>query len=608
MSVSRKPRKRSASQRSMARTPIVLFVGVALIALIVYAVQPWRAKVAAIVSNTAAPEAGTTNTPAIAAKPDPSQKLLDALANRVDSLFRDTSSRMTREQLQASLETFRSDAQALKDARGQTDQWKQVVAQIDELAKRLPTLPSERPDESIYQPILATSAWQAPAARGEETSVGPFNLRLPADARLDLQSSITSPQGITWRWKNTWASMSIKYFAALDSRQRQPWIAPAWITQRSPVARNAFVIEMDQAKLETGTLAGEPWIRAESTDAGRARIVYAALVDQRWLVAEIAPGTAADALTAFDAAIKTFRRRLPDEARSDPFAPEKLVLRLEDAPVQSAALLRRAGPAGEEALIGVLNANDSRMQRALSILSDTATARSLPAMRKLAESSDRAIAQTSRNILRRLAPQEFDEFGIAALALKDASSSDRATALQLLAKGPRDPKRPQITRAIEQIVLSEDEELRADATAALVTWADELTVPKFAPWLDENASETRRQTAMAVLPATKDRRAVYPIARWLIKQSDEAVAALIALGPVAEEEMIKLLNERDAEIRRNAARVLHEIGTGKSILGLQRASTDARDAGAAAAAKTSLTAVRDRVKETQLLRAPATRP
>src|SRR5204863_7496498 len=98
------------------------------------------------------------------------------------------------------------------------------------------------------------------------------------------------------------------------------------------------------------------------------------------------------------------------------------------------------------------------------------------------------------------------------------------------------------------------------------------------------------------LPATKDKRAIFPIVRWIIKEPEAVVKALITIGPVAEEEVNKLLKERDANVRKNAARILEEIGGQKSLLNLQRASTDPRDVAAAEAAKRALDAVRERLK------------
>jgi HEAT repeat protein len=109
---------------------------------------------------------------------------------------------------------------------------------------------------------------------------------------------------------------------------------------------------------------------------------------------------------------------------------------------------------------------------------------------------------------------------------------------------------------------------------------------------------------MKILPCTHDRRAVFPIIRWIIKEPEKVVTALKLMGPVAEDEVVKLLREKNADARKHAARILEEIGTGKSLAELHRASNDPRDKPAAEAAKLAEDTVRARVKEKK----PATQP
>jgi hypothetical protein len=187
-------------------------------------------------------------------------------------------------------------------------------------------------------------------------------------------------------------------------------------------------------------------------------------------------------------------------------------------------------------------------------------------------------------------------------ALADLQSNNfvqKRAALQTLAQAHREPGRSDITRGIETVVLSEDGGVREDAAKALANWADDQTVLKLIPWLDENSPRPRVETAMTVLAATKDKRAVFPIIRWVIKEPEKVVAALSAMGPVAEDEVVKILKEKDPIARKSAARILQEIGGQKSLLGLQRAAADPRDVSAAAAAKLALEVVRERVKQSK---------
>src|SRR5206468_12111414 len=100
----------------------------------------------------------------------------------------------------------------------------------------------------------------------------------------------------------------------------------------------------------------------------------------------------------------------------------------------------------------------------------------------------------------------------------------------------------------------------------------------------DNYDARKRRAAMTVLAATKDRRAVMPImVPWLVDDTEHAVSALIAIGQPAEDEMVrvKVLWDPSAKGRQAAAQVLEQIGTGKCLPDLQRASKDPRDAAAA---------------------------
>jgi HEAT repeat protein len=96
-----------------------------------------------------------------------------------------------------------------------------------------------------------------------------------------------------------------------------------------------------------------------------------------------------------------------------------------------------------------------------------------------------------------------------------------------------------------------------------------------------------------------------------IKEPDAVVAAMKELGPVAEEEAIRLLRDRNPGVAANAARILETIGTQKCLIELRRLSNDPRDPSTAATARIALDAVLARVKQAKAAAAatqPATRP
>jgi len=113
--------------------------------------------------------------------------------------------------------------------------------------------------------------------------------------------------------------------------------------------------------------------------------------------------------------------------------------------------------------------------------------------------------------------------------------------------------------------------------------------------------------AMEVLGKVKDKRAVLPVVRWVLLDTENATRSLIEMGPVAEDEVIKLVKGPDAAGRTAAAHILQETGTIKSVAALKRASQDPRDANAAAAAKVALDILNERLKE-QKAAGPTTTP
>jgi HEAT repeat protein len=537
---------------------------------------------------------------------DPNTTKLDSLQRQVDAMNNESLNRTTREQAQSRITTLRDQLNNLQEAKGNTDQWRNVSAALDSLAEKVASLPSEKPDETIYRPMSAASTWSAaPGAPDQEVSVAAINLVPPADSKLDLKSTETSNDGLTWILKNRWSKMSVKVIDAPDTRQQRPWIVPSWVAQRASQSQKLLIIDSDQTNHQVGTIGGMTFVRVESGQGSQQKVTYAGLVGGKWVVATLQPGSETDTLVAMESAVKTIRKRDPGEARSDPFDPQRLVPRLADDPQQAAALLKRSGGDLEELLLPAVESKDARLSaEAAKLLAGVATEKSLPALRKLMSSSDREVAAAARASLQRLRPQEFDSIAMAVLDLSSDNTFKKRDAMKSLAAATPDAKRPEVTRAIEAVVLDSAFFANEESITALGKWANSETVVKLLPWLDEKAGFHERRVAMQVLGATKDKRAVLPIVRWIIKEPENVVKALSAMGPVAEDEVVKLLRERDNTVRKNAARILQEIGTQKSVAALQRASTDPRDATAAQAAQIALEMVKERVKQSK----PATSP
>jgi HEAT repeat protein len=248
-----------------------------------------------------------------------------------------------------------------------------------------------------------------------------------------------------------------------------------------------------------------------------------------------------------------------------------------------------------------------RAAAAATLLGDIGTEKSVPALQEAAKSGNTFLADAAREAMKKLQPG--DEVTEALLDLETGNVFKKREALQKLAKAtPDEARREKVAAVLETQVLGRDLfTLSDDAGPALANWAGKNTVTRLLPLLDENTSTHQHKVAMEVFAKTKDKRTVFPVVRWILKDTDNVTKCLIEMGPVAEDEVIKLTKQPEAAARAASARILQEIGTAKSLAALKRASTDPRDATAAAAARIAWDIVNERVKATRTT-APTSAP
>ena len=127
--------------------------------------------------------------------------------------------------------------------------------------------------------------------------------------------------------------------------------------------------------------------------------------------------------------------------------------------------------------------------------------------------------------------------------------------------------------AMSLLTLVDDQRLRHDALRALKVWATSETVPQLIELLDHEDGGVRNN-ARSILVATKDPRAVKPIAAGFGEdffKRIEARKALVAMGPVAESAFWPHVTHKDWRIAKDAVEALGDIGTAKSIPVLEAA-------------------------------------
>jgi HEAT repeat protein len=131
-----------------------------------------------------------------------------------------------------------------------------------------------------------------------------------------------------------------------------------------------------------------------------------AAFDDIWLIVDFtAPSTDPTFVAVLGAAARSVRQIQPGEERVDPFSASLIASRLVDDFDHVSALLRNQGPAGEDAVAGLLRSKDGPTRlKAMELLKDIATERSLPALRRAAKDADPVIAGMAQEIVQRLRP------------------------------------------------------------------------------------------------------------------------------------------------------------------------------------------------------------
>ncbi|HXG10575.1 MAG TPA: HEAT repeat domain-containing protein [Gemmataceae bacterium] len=170
----------------------------------------------------------------------------------------------------------------------------------------------------------------------------------------------------------------------------------------------------------------------------------------------------------------------------------------------------------------------------------------------------------SRDTAESRPPDEIDD-AIGALKSLDAGRRQKAAAF-LAITTPDERRQAEVARALEPLLNDNHPQSREAAARALAIWATRDNVPALLQALDHPAPEVRRY-AMQALGKVQDERAVAPLAQRLADhtQRTEASAALQKIGPIAEKEVVKLMNHPDHFTREEARRLVRLYGTKENV-------------------------------------------
>jgi hypothetical protein len=146
--------------------------------------------------------------------------------------------------------------------------------------------------------------------------------------------------------------------------------------------------------------------------------------------------------------------------------------------------------------------------------------------------------------------------------------------MELQRKSPRQPDEG-MAAALEVYLVAEDKSHRFMAAKALENWATNKSTAALLTALDDDFNIVSG-SAMKALGRLRAKEAAEPIAAKLSDQRNRVAAsrALLVLGSIAEEPVLKQLKHSEWQVRYEACKILGTIGTEKSLQPLQDLADD----------------------------------
>jgi hypothetical protein len=186
-------------------------------------------------------------------------------------------------------------------------------------------------------------------------------------------------------------------------------------------------------------------------------------------------------------------------------------------------------------------------------------------------------------------PANADAVAKALHGLKSPNAMRRAESARQLKDMLPDQRRAEVAPVLESLLSDPNPLTRDSAAEALGVWGGQANVPALLRAMNDVQN---RRAAMLALGRLKDGRAAEPLASRLEDLGDRQVAAeaLKAMGPAAEQAVLRRLGHHDEFVRVEACRVLKVIGTRASLPALQKAVAE-NDFFVAPEAKTAAQAI-----------------
>lgn len=160
-------------------------------------------------------------------------------------------------------------------------------------------------------------------------------------------------------------------------------------------------------------------------------------------------------------------------------------------------------------------------------------------------------------------------------ALADLKSArvftKRGAADRLVAAEPTPKHRDEVAKALASLLTDTDFFTRAAGAKALGTWGNRDSATALLKLIDDREFSVR-WAVFDALVALKEKRAIEPLAKFLTTGKDDrrAAQALREFGFAAEDAVLKLVAENNVSTQREAAQLLKDIGTNKSLSDLEK--------------------------------------
>jgi HEAT repeat protein len=179
--------------------------------------------------------------------------------------------------------------------------------------------------------------------------------------------------------------------------------------------------------------------------------------------------------------------------------------------------------------------------------------------------------------------------------LKGADAARKKIAAEWLVQTPADEKRrPEVARALDDVVKGNDGQAREPAVRALLAWGTKDNVPTLVAVLTDPGPDNVRTAAITALGTIPDERGAEALVKQLTntRHANQAGKALEQMGPaVAVPALVKALENGDVRTRGAIWRALGSIGTKDDKDKLQEVADREKDAAVSRAAQDALKAV-----------------